>query len=130
MKGFIENIEKSTRENDAFRRVLYTAHYSQLVLMALQPGEEIGEETHGVDQFFRIESGTGRVAIDGVVSDIGDGSAVIVPAGASHNIINTGSEPLRLYTIYTPPHHRDQIVHDTKAAAEADDEEFDGKTTE
>lgn len=119
-----------TLENNHFRQVLYTAHYSQLVLMTLPPGGEIGEEMHGVDQFFRVEAGAGEVTIDGEAHEIRDGSAIIVPAGAKHNIMNTGEESLRLYTIYTPPHHRDGTTHATKDDAMSDNEEFDGKTTE
>jgi mannose-6-phosphate isomerase-like protein (cupin superfamily) len=130
MKGFVNNIERVTEENEDFRRVLYTAANCQLVVMALKPQEEIGEEVHDVDQFFRVEEGTGEVIIDGVRTAIQAGSAVIVPAGANHNVINTGSGPLNLYTIYAPPHHRDGIVHRTRADAEADSEHFDGKTTE
>jgi mannose-6-phosphate isomerase-like protein (cupin superfamily) len=132
MKGYKENIEKLTLENNDFRRVLYTARQSQLVLMTLRPGEEIGDEVHDVDQFFRFESGQGKALLNGMDShDLRDGDALIIPAGTRHNIINTSpSEPLRLYTLYSPPHHRDGIVHATKVAAEADDEEFAGVTTE
>ena len=132
MNGFVKNIEKLTENNSKFRQVIYTGHHLQLVLMSLKPGEEIGMETHfDNDQFFRIEGGKGKVVIDGLESEISDGSAVIVPAGAKHNVINTSqTEDLKIYTIYAPPHHRDQVVHDTKSAAESDDEEFDGKTTE
>ncbi len=131
MKGYVTNIEKLTVENEKFRQVLYTAKNSQLVLMSLKPNEEIGEEVHHLDQFFRIESGVGKAVLDGVSHDITDGSAVVVPAGTNHNIINTSSDKmLKLYTIYSPPNHRDAVVHDTKQQAEADDETFDGKTTE
>lgn len=132
MKGFIHNIEQATLQNADFRRVLYTGRHSQLVLMCLQPGEEIGLEVHADnDQFFRFESGQGRVAIDGVEHEVGDGSAVIIPAGSQHNVVNTSaSEPLKMYTIYSPAHHRDGIVRATKAEAEANEEEFDGATTE
>ena len=133
MKGYCDNIEKQTVENDDFRRVLYTGHNLQLVLMTLQPGEEIGSEVHpDRDQFFRIEEGSGSVNIDGVENRVEDDFAVIVPAGARHNVRNTGSTPLRLYTIYGPPEHKDQVVQSTKAEAEARhrDEEWDGKTTE
>jgi mannose-6-phosphate isomerase-like protein (cupin superfamily) len=131
MKGYIENIEKLTQENDDFRRVLYTAHYSQLVLMSLLPGEEIGEEVHGLDQFFRIESGIGEAILDGVRHAVSDGFAVVVPAGTRHNIVNTStSAPMKLYTLYAPPDHQDGIVHPTKADAMAHDLPFDGKTTE
>ncbi len=131
MKGYKGNIEELTRDNTSFRRVLYTAKFSQLVLMSLKLGEEIGEEVHDGDQFFRFESGTGVAIIDGTEYQVGDGDVVIVPAGAKHNIINTStSEPLKLYTLYSPPHHRDGVVHETREQAEADHEEFDEKTTE
>jgi mannose-6-phosphate isomerase-like protein (cupin superfamily) len=132
MKGFKSNIEKDTLNNNYFRRVLYTAKYSQLVLMSLKPGEEIGEEVHDtVDQFFRFEQGEGIVSIDGVNQKVGDGDAVIVPAGARHNVINTSkTKDLKLYTIYSPPEHQDGTVHKTKADALKNPEKFDGKTTE
>ena len=132
MQGYITNIEKATLENENFRQVLYTANHSQLVLMTLKPKEEIGEEIHETsDQFFRFEKGQGKAVIDGNEYDVSDGYAVIVPAGAKHNIINISeTEALKLYTIYSPAHHRDAVAHPTKAEAEADDEEFDGKTTE
>lgn len=132
MNGYVENIELQTQQNEQFRKVVYTGKFSQLVLMSLLPGEEIGEEVHeDGDQFFRVDDGVGKVIINGVESELTDGSAVIVPAGASHNVINISeTEPLKLYTIYSPPHHRDAVVHATKADAEADDEEFDGQTTE
>jgi mannose-6-phosphate isomerase-like protein (cupin superfamily) len=131
MKGFVADIEALTTGNGDFRRVLYTGKFLQLVLMALKPGEEIGEEVHeDHDQFFRIESGSGEVLIDGVRTPIKDDDAVIVPAGARHNVINTGDQPLTLYTLYGPPDHRDGVVHRTKAEAEASEEHFDGTTTE
>ncbi|MFC1594556.1 cupin domain-containing protein [Candidatus Omnitrophota bacterium] len=132
MKGFKGNIEKDTLENRKFRKVLYTGKHSQLVLMSLCPKEEIGMETHAEnDQFFRFEAGQGKVIIDGNVYEVGDGVAIIVPAGAEHNIINiSDSKELKLYTIYSPPHHKDGIVRETKKEAEANDQEFDGKTTE
>ncbi len=131
MKGYTENLEKVTTENSDFRRVLYTAKYSQLVVMALQPGENIGMEVHeDHDQFFRIDGGTGKVIIDGVEHEISDGYAAIVPAGAQHDVVNTGSEPLKLYTIYSPAEHKDGVVRATKADAEANPEHFDGTTTE
>jgi mannose-6-phosphate isomerase-like protein (cupin superfamily) len=132
MPGYVDNIERLTQENEAFRQILYTAVHSQLVLMSLAPGEDIGEEVHDdVDQFLRIEQGTGEVVLNGERSPLADGSAVVVPAGVTHNIINTSdSEPLKLYTLYSPAHHRDGVVHATKAAALEDDEHFDGKTTE
>lgn len=132
MQGYITNIENETIQNNNFRQVLYTAKHSQLVLMSLRPGEEIGEEVHNdVDQFFRFEKGQGRVMIDGKESSVSDGSAVIVPAGARHNVINTSeTEALKLYTIYSPPEHRDGVLHPTKQDALADSEEFDGRTSE
>ena len=133
MKGYCENIEAATLENDDFRRVLYTGHNLQLVLMTLQPGEEIGSEIHDDrDQFFRIEEGQGVVDIDGAANAVSDDFAVIVPAGARHNVRNTGNRPLRLYTVYGPPEHLDGIVQATKAEADARhaDEEWDGETTE
>lgn len=129
MKGFVDDIEKLTEENDNFRKVLYTGKHMQLVLMTLQAGEEIGLEVHeGHDQFFRIEEGKGEVTIDGTTTKIEDDDAIIVPAGAEHNVVNTGNEPLRLYTIYSPPEHRDGVIHPTKA--DETEEHFDGKTTE
>jgi len=130
MKGFVQDIEKLAVKNHDFRHVLYTAKHCQLVLMALKPKEEIGAEVHKLDQFFRVEEGTGEAVLDGVRTPIRAGFAVVVPAGANHNIINTGSVPLKLYTIYSPPNHRDGVVHHTRKAAEADNEHFDGKTTE
>lgn len=131
-KGYVINIEQVTKDNENFRRVLYTAEHSQLVLMALRPGEAIGEEVHeAVDQFFRFEAGQGKVVINGQEHDVADGSAVIVPAGARHNVINTSaSEALKLYTIYSPANHRDGVIHLTKQEAEADDEHFDEKISE
>ena len=132
MKGFKANIEQDTLENRKFRKVLYTGKHSQLVLMSLRPKEEIGMETHPEnDQFFRFEEGQGKVIIDGNEYEVGDGVAIVVPAGAEHNIINiSDSKELKLYTIYSPPHHKDGIVRTTKEEAEANDQEFDGKTTE
>lgn len=130
MNGFVRNIESIAVMNEEFRRVLYTAKHCQLVVMALKPEEAIGAEVHTLDQFFRVEQGTGEAMIDGVRSAIQAGFAVIVPAGAKHNIINTGSVPLKLYTIYAPPNHRDGVAHHTRADAEADTEHFDGHTTE
>jgi mannose-6-phosphate isomerase-like protein (cupin superfamily) len=133
MKGYCENIEERTVANDDFRHVLYTGHNLQLVLMTLQPGEEIGSEVHeDRDQFFRIEEGSGAVDIDGVANQVEDDFAVIVPSGARHNVRNTGDKPLRLYTIYAPPEHKDQVVQATKAEADArhHDEDWDGGTTE
>ncbi|MCX5704333.1 MAG: cupin domain-containing protein [Candidatus Omnitrophica bacterium] len=132
MKGFRGNIEKDTLKNSNFRKVLYTGKHSQLVLMSLRPKEEIGMETHAEnDQFFRFETGQGKVIIDGNEYEVGDGVAIVVPAGAKHNIINiSDSKELKLYTIYSPAHHKDGIARTTKKEAEANDEEFDGKTTE
>ncbi|MFA5020935.1 MAG: cupin domain-containing protein [Patescibacteria group bacterium] len=132
MKGFNDNIEQATLENDNFRKVLYTGKHSQLVLMSLKPLEEIGMEVHpDNDQFFRFEKGRGKCIIDGNEYDLEDGSAIVVPAGAQHNIVNVSeTDDLKLYTIYSPAHHQDGIVRATKAEAEADGPEFDGVTTE
>ena len=132
-RGYCDDIERLTLANEVFRRVLYTGEHLQLVLMTLQPGEEIGSEVHeDRDQFFRVEQGEGAVDIDGVANPVTDDFAVIVPAGARHNVRNTGAKPLKLYTIYAPPEHKDGVVQATKAEAEArhHDEEWDGKTTE
>lgn len=131
MKGFITKIEKDALENDYFREVLYTAKYSQLVVMSLKPKEDIGEEIHKLDQFIRCEQGEGKAILDGVEHDMNAGVAVLVPAGTKHNIINTSSgEAMKLITLYAPPNHRDGVVHKTKTDAEADTEHFDEKTTE
>lgn len=132
MQGYVANIEKETEENENFRKVLYTAKFSQLVVMALKPGEEIGEETHALDQFIRIEKGTGKAILDDVEHDIANDFAIVVPAGTKHNFVNTSeNEPMKLYTIYSPPEHRDGTVHATKEDAMADTtDEFEGKTTE
>lgn len=132
MKGFHSHIEKDTTENSNFRKVLYTGKHSQLVLMSLKPKEEIGMEVHpDNDQFFRFEAGTGQCVIDGNTYDVSDGDAIVVPAGAQHNVVNTSeAEDLKLYTIYSPAHHKDGIVRATKEEAEASEEEFDGTTTE
>ena len=131
MKGYIDDIEHQAEENVDFRRVLYTGKHMQLVLMSLQPGEDIGEETHhDVDQFFRVEQGKGEVLIDGRKTTIESDTAIVVPAGARHNITNTGDKPLKLYTVYGPPNHADGTVHVTKADAEASREHFEGVTTE
>jgi len=132
MKGYISNIEKETLANENFRKVLYTAKHSQLVLMSLLPKEEIGAEVHTLDQFIRIEAGTGRAILDGITTEIADGSAIVIPAGTNHNIVNDSeTDKMKLYTIYSPPEHTDQKVHATKADAMADTtDEFDGKTTE
>jgi mannose-6-phosphate isomerase-like protein (cupin superfamily) len=131
-KGFTADLEAETRKNTNFRKVLYTGKYSQLVLMCLKPGEEIGEETHDdVDQFFRFEEGEGVVAIDGVKHPVKDRSGVVVPSGAKHNVINTSkTADLKLYTIYSPPEHQDKIVRKTKKEAITKEEHFDGRTTE
>ncbi len=130
MKGFVQDIESLSVKNDNFRRVLYTAKHCQLVLMSLKAGEEIGAEVHRLDQFFRVEAGTGEAVLDDTRTAIHAGFAVVVPAGTNHNIINTGTVPLKLYTLYAPPNHRDGVVHHTRDDAEADGEHFDGKTTE
>lgn len=132
MKGYKDNIEKLTLKNNNFREVLYTGKHSQFVLMSLKPKEEIGMEVHkDNDQFFRFEKGKGRVVIDSTQREVSDGDAVVVPAGAMHNVVNiSDSEPLKLYTIYSPPHHKDGVFHRTKEVAEKDNEHFDGKTTE
>ena len=131
MKGFVADIQALTEKNSDFRHVLYTGKHLQLVLMALKPGEEIGEEVHeDRDQFFRVEKGEGEIVIDGNRSKIKTEDAMIVPAGAKHNVVNTGDKPLQLYTIYAPPEHRDGVVRATKADAAASEEHFDGKTTE
>ena len=130
MKGYVQDIERVAVKNEEFRRVLYTAKNCQLVVMALKPKGEIGMEVHTLDQFFRVEEGTGEAVLDGVRTPIRAGFAVLVPAGTNHNIINTGSAPLKLYTLYAPPNHRDDVVHHTRDEAEADSEHFDGKTTE
>ncbi len=132
VKGFVKNIEEAAKENNNFRQVLYTSKHSQLVLMSLKPNEEIGMEVHpDNDQFFRVDAGEGKVIINDNEYEIKDGFAVVVPAGAHHNVINTsGADYLKLYTIYSPAHHRDRVVHATKEQAEIDTEEFDGKTSE
>ncbi|MBS1131710.1 MAG: Cupin region [Proteobacteria bacterium] len=130
MNGFVQDIEKLALENDDFRQVLYTAKNSQLVLMALKPQEDIGAEIHKVDQFFRVEEGTGEAVLNGARTPIQAGFAVLVPAGVNHNIINTGTVPLKLYTLYAPPNHRDGVIHKSRSDAEGDAEHFNGKTTE
>ena len=131
-KGFVANIEKETVKNTDFRRVLYTGKFSQLVLMCLKPGEEIGEEVHDdVDQFFRFEEGEGAVVIDDVTHAVKDGSAVVVPSSAKHNVLNTSKTAnLKLYTIYSPPEHQDKVVRKTREEAMAHEEHYDGKPTE
>ena len=131
MKGYVVDIEKATKQNNNFRKVLYTGKNSQLVLMSLKPGEDIGEEVHHLDQFIRIEKGTGKAVLDGVEHTIEDDYAVVIPAGTKHNIVNSSKDAeMKLYSVYSPPEHRDGVVHKTKSEAVADDEEFDGKTTE
>lgn len=131
MKGFVDDIDRITTENAHFRRVVYTGAHLQLVLMTLQPGEEIGEEIHeDRDQFFRVEEGEGEVLIDGATHPIATDAGIVVPAGARHNVIAKGAGPLKLYTIYGPPEHVDGTVHRTKADADAGHEHFDGRTTE
>jgi mannose-6-phosphate isomerase-like protein (cupin superfamily) len=130
MKGFVKDIEGLAVKNLDFRQVLYTAKNCQLVVMALKPKEEIGAEVHKLDQFFRVEDGSGEAVLDGVRTPIRAGFAVVVPAGTNHNIINTSNAPMKLYTLYAPPNHRDGVIHHTRAEAEADHEHFDGKTTE
>ena len=130
MKGYVSNIEQETLENENFRKVLYTGAYSQLVVMSIPAGEDIGEEVHGQDQFLRIEGGEGVAILDGVEHAIADGTAIVVPAGAKHNIRNTSDTALKLYSLYSPPHHEDGVIHKTKEDAEHDHEEFLGDTTE
>ena len=131
MQGYITDIEKATKENNNFRQVLYTGKNSQLVVMRLKPGEEIGEETHDLDQFIRLEKGKGRAVMDGAEKEIKEDYAVVIPAGAKHNIINDGEKEMKLYTIYSPPEHKDGVIHKTKEEALADTaDHFDGKTTE
>jgi mannose-6-phosphate isomerase-like protein (cupin superfamily) len=130
-KGFTEDIERLTEDNEDYRRVLYTGKYLQLVLMSLKPGEEIGEEVHeDRDQFFRIEKGEGELFVDGAIHRVIADFGIVVPAGARHNLRNIGKKPLKLYTVYGPPEHRRDVVQPTKADAEGDHEHFDGKTSE
>jgi len=128
MNGYVTNIEKATLENENYRKVLYTAKNSQLVLMTIQPGDEIGEEIHELDQFIRIEAGKALVTLDGVEHSLEDDWAVVIPAGTKHNVVNVGDEPVRLYSIYSPPEHKDGTVHATKV--DDKEEHFDGVTTE
>ncbi len=131
MKGYVANIEQLAVENDYFRQVLYTDTRVQLVVMSLSAGEDIGEEVHELDQFIRVEQGEGKSVLDGVEYPINSGSAVIIPQGVRHNIINTGDGPMKLYTLYAPPNHKDGTIHKTKDEAEADEgEHFDGKISE
>jgi mannose-6-phosphate isomerase-like protein (cupin superfamily) len=131
MKYFITNIEDETVKNQHYRKVLFTAKHSQLVLMSLQPGEEIGTEVHELDQFIRFESGTGKVVLDGNEHEVGDGTAVVIPAGTKHNVVNSSKEDaLKLYSIYSPPEHKPGTLHKTKQEADADaDHHFDGRTS-
>jgi mannose-6-phosphate isomerase-like protein (cupin superfamily) len=131
MKGYLTNIEDDTLKNKDFRRVLYTGKNSQLVLMNLRPKGEIGEEFHALDQFIRVEAGKGVAILDGVEHQLSDGTAVVIPAGTKHNVIDDShSAELKLYTLYSPPEHRDKTVHKTKADALSHEDHFDGKTTE
>jgi len=131
MKGYVSNIEKDTIENTNFRKVLYTGKHSQLVVMSLKPGEDIGQEVHEVDQFLRIEKGRGQAILDGVVYEVEDDFAIVVPAGAIHNVQNSMDGEMKLYTIYSPPEHLKDTAHKTKQDAMADtNDKFDGKTTE
>ena len=131
MKGYIVQIEDATRDNQHYRRVLFTAKHSQLVLMNLKPGEEIGEEVHELDQFIRFEEGEGIVVLDGEKHAVSDGFAVVIPAGTRHNVVNSGkTAALKLYSLYSPPEHKDGIIHKTKQEADADhDHHFDGRTS-
>lgn len=128
MKGYLLNIERETKSNTDYRRVLYTTDHSQLVLMCLPPGEEIGEEIHKLDQFIRFEEGEGEAILNGVIHNIKADDAVVIPKGTRHNIVNTGTGPLKLYTIYSPPEHKDGTIEHTKA--DEHEEHFDGETTE
>ena len=130
MHGYVLNIEEETLANTDYRRVLYTAHNSQLVLMSLKPGEEIGEEVHRLDQFIRFEAGNATVYIDEKIYEVSADWAVVIPAGSKHNVVNSGSVDLKLYSVYAPPEHRDGVVHTSKEQADANEEHFDGRTTE
>jgi mannose-6-phosphate isomerase-like protein (cupin superfamily) len=130
MKGYVADIEDLTEANKDFRHVLYTGQNLQLVLMSLKPGQDIGAETHSThDQFFRIEQGKGQIKIDGVTHKVKSGAGIVVPAGALHNLVNTGDKPMKVYTIYGPPNHVDQLEQKTKSVAQASSEHFDGKVT-
>lgn len=128
MKGYIANIKALTSHNTHYRQVLYTAHYSQLVVMSIESGDKIGEEVHGLDQFIYIESGSAQVMLDGVIHEVQDDFGIVIPAGTPHNVINIGSTPLKLFTVYSPPEHKDGTIHITKASES--EEHFNGKTTE
>lgn len=130
MKGLVINIEKATLENNNFRQVLYTAKNCQLVVMSLLPGEDIGEEIHHLDQFIRLEEGSGQAILDGAVNEIAKDFAIIIPAGTKHNIINTSAEPMKLYTLYAPPEHKDGVIRQSKKEAMEKEEHFDGITSE
>lgn len=130
MKGYVVNIEEATKENENFRKVLYTGPNSQLVVMTISAGSDIGEEVHELDQFIRLEEGKGQAILNDEVHEIEDDWAVVIPAGVKHNIVNTGEEAMKLYSVYSPAEHRDGVVHATKEEAEADDEHFDGVITE
>lgn len=130
MLGYVKDLSAVAEVNPDFRQVLYTAKHTQLVVMSIPPKGDIGEEVHTLDQFFRVESGSGTAVLDGVTTPIGEGFAILIPAGARHNIINTGTADLKLYTLYSPPNHRDGVRHHLRADAEADSEHFDGVTTE
>ena len=129
MNTYVGNIEKETLENNNFRKVLFTAKHSQLVVMSLKAGEDIGSEINQLDQFIRIDKGSGKTILDGKETEISDGFAIVIPAGVEHNIINTGEKTMKLYTIYSPPNHKDGTIHDTKEIAESGEEHFDGKTS-
>lgn len=129
MNTYVGNIEQDTLANSNFRKVLFTAKNSQLVVMSLKAGEDIGEEVHDVDQFLRIDQGTGKTVLNGVETPISDGFAIVVPAGVKHNIINTGETEMKLYTIYSPPNHKDSTVHPTKPTSEDAEEHFDGENS-
>ncbi|OGF22419.1 cupin [Candidatus Falkowbacteria bacterium RBG_13_39_14] len=128
MQGFVANLDQTTKENIYFRKVLYTARHSQLVVMSLKPGEDIGEEVHELDQFIKIEQGKGKAVLDGKEHEIEDGAGVVIPAGTRHNIINNSEVEMKLYTVYSPPEHKDGTIHPLKA--DVAEEHFDGKTTE
>ena len=130
MIGYVKDLSSIAEANPDFRQVLYTAKHSQLVVMSIPPQGEIGEEVHTLDQFFRVESGSGVAVLDGVTTPVRDGFAILIPAGTRHNVLNTGTRDLKLYTVYSPPNHRDGVHHHTRAEAEADTEQFDGVTTE
>ncbi|MCC7051919.1 MAG: cupin domain-containing protein [Gemmatimonadaceae bacterium] len=130
MLGFVRDLGAIAEANTDFRQVLYTATHSQLVVMSIPPHGEIGSEVHHLDQFFRVEAGVGEAVLDGVTTAVREGFAILVPAGTTHNLVNTGAEPLKVYTVYSPPNHRDGVRHHTRADAEADTETFAGITTE